>query len=372
MAEQVSEMTTDKKLYVAIAVLAVLGGSYFLVSKKQNEEAAAHTITGQAAELPKISVTEEQVKSIDDIVLTKAPDGDGGAGSEVELTKQGEDWKLKRPVEATANQANVKSLLDNLKALKVSEMIDTGKGSYEKFGVADDKALHAVFKKGDAVVFEAWFGESGGRGQMTRLAGKDGVYAVKGYSSYLYSRDVKGFRDLTIFKFEDSAVNAVTINNEHGFFDFKKDGDKWSAKLTEPKGKAKEIDKFDDSKLKDMLRAYKGLNADGFAEKEKTASDLGLEKPTATVVFTLNDGAKREVQVGANAEGSSRWIKATGTSEFFSISSWAADWATAEAKKFQKSDEKKDAKPPGGGMPPGMGMGMPPGMGNPHEPPPEE
>ena len=38
------------------------------------------------------------------------------------------------------------------------------------------------------------------------------------------------------------------------------------------------------------LGAQRGLNADGFADKDKTPADLGLDKPSATVVITLNDG----------------------------------------------------------------------------------
>jgi hypothetical protein len=338
-------MNAEVKLYAAVGVLAVLGGALFLTNKKQKEEEATYTLAGQSKELPKIAITEDDVKAIDKIVLTKAGDEDGGAGREVELTKKGEDWRLTRPVDAAANASNVKSLLDNLKTLKVTELIDASKASYDKFKVSDSKGLHAVFTKGGATVLDAWFGENGGRGQMSRIAGKDGVYAIKGYSSYLYDRETKGWRDQTIFKFEDTAVNAVTIDNEHGSFSFTKSGDKWSAKLKEPKGAAKDLDKFDDSKLKDMLRAYKSLNADGFADKDKTPADLGLDKPAATVVIALNDGAKREVKVGATAEGSSRWVQATGVSDLVSISSWAADWALAEPKKFQKADEpKKDEK----------------------------
>ncbi|HTQ02745.1 MAG TPA: DUF4340 domain-containing protein [Polyangiaceae bacterium] len=340
-------MNSEIKLYAAIGVLAVLGGALFLTNKKQQEEAATYTLSGQSANLPKIEIKEDDVKAIDKIVLTKGEEGDAGAPREFTLVKKGEDWRLSQPVDAEANQSNVKSMLDNLKTLKVSEVIDPGKGNYDQYKVSDGKGLHAVFTKGGATVLDAWFGENGGRGQMARLAGKDGVYAVKGYSSYLYDRDAKGWRDTTIFKFEDTAVNAVTIDNEHGSFAFAKSGDTWTAKFKEPKaGAAKDLEKFDDSKLKDMLRAYKGLNADGFADKEKKPADLGLDKPTATVVITLNDGAKREVKVGATAEGSSRWVQASGIDDLVSISSWAADWALAEPKKFQKSDDaKKDDKP---------------------------
>src|SRR6185369_10015063 len=97
----------------------------------------------------------------------------------------------------------------------------------------------------------------------------------------------------------------------------------------------------------------------------KTPADVGLDKPLATVQLTLKDGAKRDVAVGSTAEGSSRWVKVTGSDDIWSISSWAADWATAEEKKFQKDKDKDKKKPEaamGGGMPPGM----PPGMGDPH------
>ena len=360
-------MNTETKLYVALGVLAVLGGGLYLQNKKEAEHTASHTLGGQAAALPKIDIKDDDIKAIDKIVLNKAGE-DGGAPVDIELTRSGEDWKLTKPVDAKANQANVKSLLENLKTLKVSEQIDATTTGYAKYGVADDKGLHAVFSKGTGVVLDARFGENGGRGQMTRLAGKDGVFAIKGYSSYLYARDAKGWRDLSLFKFEEGDVTAATIQNEHGELSFVKDGETWKGKFTKPKGTAEAIKEFDDAKVKDFVRAYKTLNADGFAEKGKTASDVGLEKPLATVQLTLKDGAKRDVSVGATAEGSSRWVKVSGSDEIWSISSWAADWAMAEEKKFQKEkdkdkkDKKPDATSMGGGMPPGM----PPGMGDPH------
>jgi hypothetical protein len=356
---------SDKRLYGAIAILAVLGGALFLVNKKDKEEQASYTLSGQTASLPKITITDEDIKAIDKIVITKAGE-DGGAGKEFELAKKGEDWRVVRPNDAAANQANVKSLLDNLKTLKVSEAVDTGKTEYQKYKVADGSGLHVVVSKGGAPVLDAIFGENGGRGQMARIAGKDGVYAVKGYSSYLYDRDEKGWRDTAVFKFEDTAVTNVVIENATDAFNFTKTGEAWSAKHKNVKagGAFKDLEKFDDAKVKDMLRAYKGLSADGFAEKGKTPADLGLDKPAASVSITLNDGAKREVKIGGTAEGSSRWVQATGLNEVVSISSWAADWGLAEAKKFQKAEDKKpDAGAGAGtGAPADPHAGMPPGM----------
>src|SRR6478735_4308318 len=153
-------MNTETKLYAALGVLAVLGGGLYLQNKKEAEATASHTLTGQAGALPKVDIKDDDIKAIDKIVLNSAADKDKPA-VEVELTKSGEEWKLTKPVEAKANQANVKSLLDNLKTLKVSEQIDAGTSAYAKYGVSDDKGLHAVFSKGNGVVLDARFGENG-------------------------------------------------------------------------------------------------------------------------------------------------------------------------------------------------------------------
>lgn len=368
-------LSTEKKLMIAVGVLAVLGGAVYMQNKKQQEEAQTYTAEGRKAELPKLEISEEQTKSIDKIVLSKPP-GDAGKGVDVTLVKKGEAWEVSAPVTAAANQTNVSSLLSNLKTLKISEEIDPSTAAYEKFGVSDGKALHATFFKGADKVTELWFGESGSRGQMTRVAGRDGVYSVKGYSSFLYDREVKDWRDRTVFKFDEEKVKAVEITNENGTFMFavaggKAEGDagakdaKWTGKFKGAKDPAaKAIERFDDAKVKDAIRAYKGLNADNFAEG-KTDADTGLDKPSATITFTLEDGAKKTLHIGKSAEGSSKWAKVEGSSETISVGSWAADWATGKLDKFQKPDDKK--KGDAGAEPPETpGMGHDPDDGHGH------
>jgi hypothetical protein len=338
-------MPTDKKLILAVVILAGLGAALYFQSKKEKEEALTYSAEGRSAELPKLTFTDEDTKKIDKITITQ-PAGDAGKAPEVELEKKGESWEVTKPIAARASETNVKSLVDNLKTLKVTELIDPGKDAYAKHGVADDKAVHAVFHKGKDVAAEFWFGDGGSRGQMTRIAGRDGVYAVKGYSSYLYSRDLKGWRDLTIFKFEDKDAESVEVSNESGIFSFALANDAWTGKHKAPKAlAAKDIERFDPEKVKDLLRAYKSLNAADFAEG-KSLADTGLDKPGAKVTIKMKGGAATHVlEVGGTAEGSNRWVKRNGSDQIFSISSWSADWATAKPEKFQKpEDKKKDDK----------------------------
>jgi hypothetical protein len=321
-------MDTQKKLYVALGLAVALGGGLYLQNRSNDRDAVAHSLQGRVANLPKIEITEEQTKTIDRIEITQHKDS---KSESIVLSKAGEEsWQLSEPLTAPANANNVKSLLDNLPKLRVAEEITSSPDDYVKWGLADDKALHAVFKKGEEIVFEGYFGDSGSRGQMTRLPGKDGVYSLKGYSKWLYDRDVKGWRDRSIFKFEDEDVSKVTVENENGSFVFEKSGEAWVSK-----GKA--IPDFKSNKVDDLVRAYKVLSAVDFGDG-KSLEETGLDKPVATVTIELTGGSGKHVlAVGQNAEGSNRWVKSNSKEQIFSISSWAADWATAKPEKFMES-----------------------------------
>jgi hypothetical protein len=335
-------MPTDKKLIVAIVVLIGLGGVLVMQRQSQNADTAAHSLEGVAAALPKITITDDDIKKIDKVELTRPAEHDAGAPEHIVLVKKGdEDWDLAEPKQAKANASNVKSMIDDLKRLEVTELIDASKDSYAKYKVSDDKALHSVFYKGKDVALDAFFGEDGSRGQMTRLAGKDGVFAVKGYSSYLFNKDAKSWRDKTILKFEEKDVTKVALDNENGSFTFEKSGDDWKAKHAKPKGTASDLEKFDKSKLESLVRAYKALSAADFGD-DKTPADTGLAEPKATLTFDAKDGSKYTILGGTTAEGSNRWVKKQGVEEIFSISSWAGDWLVAGVEKFQKDEPKKD------------------------------
>src|SRR5262249_4371667 len=140
----------------------------------------------------------------------------------VVLEKDGDKWKVSQPTAADANQQNVKSMLDNLKELKLKETIDPGKGQYASFDLEDGKALHLKVWKGSDKALDVYFGKSGSRGQMTRLADRDGVYVASGYSSYLYAREAKNWRNTEVLSFDDANVVSASPQNEHGKYSFTK------------------------------------------------------------------------------------------------------------------------------------------------------
>jgi hypothetical protein len=353
-------MKTETRIYIALVVLAVMGLGLYLARKDKAEQRAQHSATAASADLPSISVSKDDVEKITKIEITSPNKDDKDKPNAVTLEKKGENWEVVAPVSAKANAANVRSLLDNLKELKIKESIDRGQSAYEQYELTDAKGVHVVAWKGAEKAADLYFGKSGSRGQMARVAGKDGVFISSGYSSYLYNREVKNWRETSILKFEDANAIQVDITNKNGLFSFSKNGEKWSGAFTkrDKDGKLgkpeKEWKNFSEEKVKDLLRAYKNLSAEDFADAK---ADTGLDKPEehgGVVHIKLKDNAgDLTVKVGKVSKGTSRYaIKDGGDGTIYVLSSWAADWATAAASKFEKPEDKKDKKDGGAPEPP--------------------
>jgi hypothetical protein len=351
-------MERSTQLWVGVVVLAALGGAVYKVSKDDATKGMSTTTT--SADLPDIKATDD----IDTISITNADKG------ELVLTKKGDKWEVTKPVTAPANQTNVKQMLENMKELKVKEVISAAPSEEQKkeFQFEKDKAVHLVASKGADKKVDVSFGKSGARGQMVMVDGKPGIFTAAGYSSYLYAREVKAWRDTEIFKFDDANATQVTITNKSGDLSFTK-GDNWAGTA---KGKA--IADFDGEKVKDAVRAFKALNAEDFGDG-KTPADTGLDSPEATVTISLKDGAGKYVlKVGKTSTGTSRYAMKEGDPTVYVIPQFTADWALGEPSKFQKpKDAGADAATPsmpgmhlrpGVQMPPGMQM--PPNMQDPH------
>jgi hypothetical protein len=178
-------MKTEHQIYVALAVLAAGAGGLYLTQKSKSEKAQSHSATAASADLPAISVGKDDVEKITKLEITSPNKDDKTKTVKVTLEKKGDAWEVTSPVQAKANAANVRSLLDNLKDLKIKEVIDRSANSYAQYELSDDKAVHFVAWKGADKADDLYFGKSGSRGQMARVGGKDGVYTTSGYSSYL-------------------------------------------------------------------------------------------------------------------------------------------------------------------------------------------
>ncbi len=336
-------MSRDKLIILGVVILGLLG---LLVYKEQQRDASMGQPVATAKDLPTISAPDDVDKiSITngekgEVVFEKVADPKGASGDGGPPTI----WEMTKPTHAEASQQAVKDIVANLKDLKVDSKINLKLDDEVRKEKELDPAhaVHVVAWKGSDKKLDESFGKSGRVGQLVVVAGKpDDVYAAKGYSSYLYSKDVKDFREKEVLKFDDANAVQVTIANTHGLLSFTK-GDKWVGTFDK-----KPIPRFDQEKLKDMLRAFRNLNAEDFGDG-KTISDTGLDKPDSTVTIELKDGAgKYELLIGKVSAGTNRWAKRSDSDVIVQLSNYSSEWATSDASKYESTaDAGTDAGGP--------------------------
>lgn len=324
-------MSRDKLILVGVVVLGLLGA---LVYRQAKKDEAIGRPSAAATELPTVSAPDDIDKiSITngdkgEVVVEKVPDPKG------EATDAGPAmlWMMTKPVKAPANQQAMKDIVANLKDLKIESQVNLKLDDEVRKEKQLDPAhaVHVVAWKGGDKKADELFGKSGTAGQLVVLGSKpDSVWAAKGYSAYLYTKEAKDFRDKEILKFDDATASQVTISNAHGTLSFTK-GESWAGTLDK-----KPIAHFDQEKLKDLLRAYKSLSADDFGDG-KSPADTGLDKPEATVTIHLsNDARAYELLVGKVSSGTNRWAKRSTDDTIYQITNYAADWAVSDTSKYQ-------------------------------------
>ena len=197
--------------------------------------------------------------------------------------------------------------------------------------------LHLVAWRGADKKVDETFGKMGPPGtQLVVLTDKpDHVWAAKGYSGYLYSKEAKDFRDKQLLKFDDASASQVTIVNTHGTMSFTK-ADKWVGTFNKAP-----IARFDDGKIKNMISAYKSLNADDFGDG-KSLAETGLDKPDGTVTVELKDGAGRyELLVGKVSTGTNHWAKRVDSDTIFQIKDARSEWAASDQPLCSSSQRRR-------------------------------
>lgn len=311
-------MERNAKIGIAGVVLVGLGVAVYYQHKKD----AALGTQAAKADLPELKVPDDVDKL--DIV--------NGSKGEVVLEKHGDKWEITKPVDAPANQTNVKSLVDNMKELKLTDVAtnnadDESKKTYE---LTPDKAVHVMAFKGADKKFDATFGKSGGLGDAMMLEGKPEIYLVKGYSSWMYAKEPKDWRDREILKFEDADVTSIALDGKNGHFLFTKNDKDWTG--TDDK---KPIPHFDPDKAKTTVAAFKNLMAEDFGDG-KTPAETGLDAPEETVTIKMKDGATHVIKIGKAAEKSAHYAEKEGDATIYTIGSYPYEWATGEESKYQQ------------------------------------
>jgi len=296
----------------------------------------------------------------------------------MELVREGETWKVTRPLEAAADQNAVRTALTRLGQLEVVRVAASRPENHERLGVDDAHALHLTVKQGDATSLDLLVGSSSSGNTMVRLPGQDRVLAVQGSLTYALDKPLKDWRDRVILSLAPEAITAVRFQTAEGTFAFTKgEGDAFT-----PTAETPAIERFDGGRVQTLLSTIARLRATDFAPADASPESLGLEAPWATVTVTSRfpapPAAEGEaaapaapaesagpvdhvLRVGAPTQGG-RTVQVEGNPVVYVVADAVAQRLHPDAAAFEAPEPGSEPEPPptppmGGGA---GGHGLPP------------
>ena len=325
-----------------------LGGVGLCVLSYQQTLITADKVRSTTPVLPAIALTKDDAQRLTMLELT-SPD------LKITMEKRGAGWEVTAPIVTEASRAKVDEAIRNLETLHLWKQLDPGTSYYDQYELTEGKALHIVAWKGASKVVDLFCGKGSTDGQLVRLPDRDGMFALinwgpQGYAGFLFTGDLRSWRETSIFNFAPEEVAGIEIRNPQGEITFAKIDGQWLAMRNKMKpdgqlGRAAPWVGFDVTKIETLLRDYRALAAEDFGDGVSRA-DAGVddaERTAGVIRINLKSGAALTLRVGKLANNKTRWaikggrwaVKDGGDGTLYALAPWPAAWAMADAHKFE-------------------------------------
>lgn len=253
------------------------------------------------------------------------------AGGELIIEKTGDDWKI-MPGEYPVEQRTIESALNMLSDLKGSTMISKSSANHARYGVGDAGIKVAVHTDKGAL-WELIVGEQSpdNRGNYVRKPDDDKVFISSKKIQTLLKKDMYGWRDRTIVKFDAESANKLDVALLEGKLSFIKDENgKWVFKQ-QPQTLPADY-RLDSNKVMGIVRALSNLSATNFEDEVTDHAALGLDAPPAKVSVELEGGEKIAIALGKGVEENRTPIIREGHEQIYYLTDYSV-------KKFKKGLE---------------------------------
>jgi hypothetical protein len=233
----------------------------------------------------------------------------GADDEEVTLAQRAEGWVVEELDGFPADAAKIKTLIDDLRGLKVRRPVVSGSRFHETFKVADDEfeaRLQLWDDTDDDPKVDLILGTSPTyRAVHVRLAAEDPVYEVRGVAAYDVRPDAGTWVDRQLVDVPAERVVGIAVENETGSFEIAKRDGAWV--VVEPETmQGLTLDADEVSNLVDAVSSISLAEPVGPStgdERETGGASVTLRvEPDPGAVATAAPLGTVIVQVGASVE----------------------------------------------------------------------
>jgi len=165
-----------------------------------------------------------------------------------------------------------------------------------------------------------------------RKEGSQQVVLTTGILKPVFEKELKYWRDKTIFKFSKNDIESYELKAKEGYKLTKNAKGEWILK-------DKESFVADKSKVDETLNTISSLRASDFAEGK--LKEFGLLKPSCMVIVTLKDGSKKELLIGKQKNSFQYYVKRKDCPQVFVIEDYQLEKLKRPIKEFKKKEKQK-------------------------------
>lgn len=303
-----------KRNLMLLVILLALLGVYWMVQSKKPVVATARPF----AEFDSARVTLLRIATATDTV---------------ELTKQGEQWRLTFPLDYPAAQATVHSALSRLVQLEKLSLISTKPERSAEFEVDDALGTQVTLGQGGqgntATYYFGKTGPAGGTG-YARYAGTDEIWEISGNPAPTFKRPARDWRDKTITELQAEEIVKLTFIYPHETFSVSREDTLWKIETA----KASFVDASNQvSRVTNLLSRMAAVD---FAD---TLAATAFDKPELRLQAELAGGDVIDLKLlPKDADGNQYYLRKAGAAADFVI------YKSTAAVLIKKADDFK-AKP---------------------------
>ena len=185
----------NKNIYILLGVFAVLVVIAFFLMSRPGEKDISVANSQLLVEVDSIAVDKIEIKSPTNAVT---------------LEKKGTEWSLSAPLIYRANQTNVATLIHQAKNLAVKEIVSSNPEKRRIFQVDSTGTLIRIFQNGleHAAFIIGKLGPNYAETYVRKDQSND-VFVVDGSIAVWFNKEVKDWRDKTIFNVPKEAISAI-------------------------------------------------------------------------------------------------------------------------------------------------------------------
>ncbi len=248
-----------KKIAILSLILALLIVGIYVVDKKEEKKEESKNILNVKTE---------------DVLEVSFYDGK----DKIKIVKENDIWKIKKPIETTADEDEIERILSELSPLSAEKIVEKDAKDLKKYGLKDSLRKFSVKLK-SGKTYTIVFGDKGPleNSYYVMLEGSPNVFLVAEFKKNNFIKTLFDLRNKKFGVFDVDKITKIEVENNDSKEKYVliKKGEDWY--LKEPK---KFIAK--NTKVEDMLYSLKSLEAKDIVKdnpEEKDLKEYSLDNP---------------------------------------------------------------------------------------------